>query len=720
MATPLSFYPQPAISTGLGLHDHHDSGANPGNLRDHARNLRRAGITWYKLLATQLNKLERAKIYIEEGIMPVVRLHVEKPHPHYTPNPAEVAAYVAIGVRYFEFGNEANLKDEWETWPGAAESGKRCARQWIDGARIVKQAGGIPLVFACTPGGHYDHRLWTRDFLAEVRRLDGSWASFDGAAVAIHPRPHNNPPSTPTTATNTVTWNEWQWYAATYKAALGWQIPLLATEHGYSPGDAQNTNFPQIDDQKWAEYNKELFNRFNPAHSEAVAAYFLAVFYWLEAHSGKWQNDPPFANGGREWIGDAPRQDDRAWGKALWTIQPNWNRAGANVPPPPPPPNPNPAPPPTGDAPQWINFTPFVSERVAFIPATVAAGQRYWRLVSVEYLDEAAANGTHHIYSMNPYDLRYSTNVTWANGAALAPHEKQPPEPAANFAMFGEGYTARLASPSPGNLPSDAVTGLGMYGNRHVSFKLLWQEATKGGAVTLTDRLAAALRAELGDAFEDLRGRLPVHNTARYNVIDSRGFDYIAIHHSATEKTRTWANIAAYHVNNNDWAGIGYHGGVRRGKFALLDSVDTERAHVYGMNHEAFGICVTGNYDTGTVDASDLDILKRAVRVIDAVYTHEKIIKGHGELRVGGFTECPGSDLKRLIPSLRATPPPVPPWTQEDLGKAIYYSEELARALRGDADAKLRLIGALSAEPPRIGSHNAIAQIALPALNEER
>src|SRR5687768_1647605 len=65
-----------------------------------------------------------------------------------------------------------------------------------------------------------------------------------------------------------------------------------------------------------------------------------------------------------------------------------------------------------------------------------------------------------------------------------------------------------------------------------------------GGTMTLTDRLAAVFAAEFGAAFEDLRGRLPVHQTLRYNAIDSRGFDYIAIHHSDTEKTRTWANIA--------------------------------------------------------------------------------------------------------------------------------------------------------------------------------
>ena len=47
MSTPLSFYPRPPIDTGLGMHDSHLTGDNPPDIRQHARNLRRAGVTWY-------------------------------------------------------------------------------------------------------------------------------------------------------------------------------------------------------------------------------------------------------------------------------------------------------------------------------------------------------------------------------------------------------------------------------------------------------------------------------------------------------------------------------------------------------------------------------------------------------------------------------------------------------------------------------------------------
>lgn len=239
-------------------------------------------------------------------------------------------------------------------------------------------------------------------------------------------------------------------------------------------------------------------------------------------------------------------------------------------------------------------------------------------------------------------------------------------------------------------------------------------------SMTLTDRLAAALRAEFGTDFEDLRGKLPVHPTKRYSPIDSRGFDYIAWHHSETERSRTWANIAGYHVNTNDWAGIGYHGGIRQGKVALFDSVDTERAHVYGMNHEALGWCVTGRYDTMTLDERDLDAMKRVVKVCDSVYGHQKVIKGHGELRVGGYTACPGSDIKRVLPTLRqAIPQPPPlPYTDEERAKAKWFTEQLARTLRGDTDATATLISALISEPKKAGLHNALVAKAVPSLEK--
>lgn len=397
MATPLSFYPRPPIDTGIGMHDSHLTGDNPPDIRQHARNLRKAGVSWYKILAGGVNKVERVRIYAQEGIMSIVRLYVERPHPNYIPNRDEVAQYVAAGGKYIEAGNEQNLLDE--TTGGI--NPEAVAAQWIRASDVIKSVGGIPVVYACTPGGHMNHRTYTNRFLAEVKRL-GRLDSFDKAVLGIHPRPLNNPPDQPRDTgnpPNTTTWNEWTWYDEAYYNYLGWHIPLAATEHGYSGRGQENSEHPPMNDTTWAEWNKELCYRFNPSHPKAVSAEFLAICYWLEVNHGVWIYDAPFARDGREWIGDAPRQDDRLWGKALWTIQPNWNRVGAT------PPNPNPVPPnptPTPPLPDRvvINKPPYVS----FVEPTVQAGSDYYELTRFKFVDEAEARGKHAIYILDPHN----------------------------------------------------------------------------------------------------------------------------------------------------------------------------------------------------------------------------------------------------------------------------------------------------------------------------
>lgn len=325
------------------MHDSSNVGANPSDIEAHAKALRAAGISWYKVLEAGGNKVERCRIYLAHDIMPIVRLYKERPHPTYVVFPGEVARYVAVGVRYFEMGNEPNISpDEWQIgkWPSAADLGRIIAEQWISASSMVKREGGIPLVYAMTPEGTYSHagghRRITIDFLQHLR-LKGALGTLERAGVAIHPRPHNNPPDTPATGTNTVTFNEHQWFARTYQELVGWIPPMFATEHGYSIGDAQNANYPRIDENLWTDYNQELFERMNPSHPKAIPPYMFTLCYWLETAGGTWQNDEL----SRGWFPDGLRR----WGQRFDQMNINWNRAivaPAPIPTPPPPPQPTP------------------------------------------------------------------------------------------------------------------------------------------------------------------------------------------------------------------------------------------------------------------------------------------------------------------------------------------------------------------------------------------
>lgn len=316
-------FPRPSPDTGFGLHDSANIYANPPDVRRHAKALRSLGITWYKLLADNANKVERARIYREEGIMPIVRLYRGQPHPRYRPNRDVVRAYVQAGAPYIEFGNEPNIGDgEWEPnkfTRNLADFAEMIVSQWLTGAGDVVAGGGIALFFAMTPGGSLDHRVATDQVLANLARR-GELDSIQ--AVAIHPRPHNNPPHEPWSVINTVTFNEYEWYVKTYTEALGHTPIFLVTEHGYSPTSSENANFPKIGLARWAEYNKVLFERMNPAHPWAVHRNVWALCYWLEAEGGSWREDQ-LAN---RWVELDSKPDDTEWLKALRTIRPTWDR----------------------------------------------------------------------------------------------------------------------------------------------------------------------------------------------------------------------------------------------------------------------------------------------------------------------------------------------------------------------------------------------------------
>jgi len=239
-----------------------------------------------------------------------------------------------------------------------------------------------------------------------------------------------------------------------------------------------------------------------------------------------------------------------------------------------------------------------------------------------------------------------------------------------------------------------------------------------GGNMTLTDRFIQLARAEFGDSFEDLRATLPKHPTLRFDPIDSRLMRYLCFHHSATPINTTWLRVAQAHINERDFAGVGYHLGIRLGKVALLGDLDTVRAHVLNRNDESLGICVMGNYDTGTLSAENLDTMKRLVKVLDALYDRDKDITSHRDMLGAAYTACPGSDIKRVLSTLREVAPVPPPlaYTDEERAKAKWFTEQLARTLRGDPDATATLISALISEPKKAGLHNVLVEKALPSL----
>lgn len=129
----------------------------------------------------------------------------------------------------------------------------------------------------------------------------------------------------------------------------------------------------------------------------------------------------------------------------------------------------------------------------------------------------------------------------------------------------------------------------------------------------------------------------------------------IVIHHTGMrlDKDMTVADIHDFHVNNNKWAGIGYHfvihknGIIEHGR--PLESIG---AHSLSNNQFTVGISLAGNYDLGK---PPLDQLNSAIQLVSALCHEYKFeptdttIFGHRDLC---STSCPGNNLYKLLPTI--------------------------------------------------------------------
>jgi GH25 family lysozyme M1 (1,4-beta-N-acetylmuramidase) len=335
----------PAHFNGVGLHDTPGAGTAAWGYSEsltHAQLLRAHGVTLYKILSDGANKTERCRAYVNAGIVPIVRPYVDKPwgrDPQSWLPPADIIKpYVDVGVQFFELGNEWNIECEWAIpYPGAAAT---IARFVVEAWQVILQRqsevpGSIMLFPSNTPGGNTDHRAC---FLAIKAELSARGLLSTVQHAAIHPRPHNNPPDTVWSPTNTVCFDEWRWIRDNFQPSATYWV----TEHGYSVGDSQNANYPPIDLNLHTEYNWELLKRLNPAHPKAIEPGLGGVMYWFEAGWGHWG----------AWPKDALRDSVVP---EMPAPSPLWERMGAQAselafsrygdtpPPPDPPPDPPPA-----------------------------------------------------------------------------------------------------------------------------------------------------------------------------------------------------------------------------------------------------------------------------------------------------------------------------------------------------------------------------------------
>jgi hypothetical protein len=317
----LSTFPRPAGDNGRGMHwspsTVHPEGEQLAGWIDE---LQRMNVKWVKLLDDgEGSSLELCRRLVEREMMPVVRLYRTHPNPGGLDARAEEAIrkLVDVGAAYFETNNEPDLPAEWQ--------GERLPRDWaqlvvgqcIADADRVLALGGLPAVPALSVGNQTN----LISLIVSAGRAD---LFARGAWLAVHAYTLNHPPEYPlddvTQAGALLTreaydrmgawaWDEqprqlinlWRRQGKTPGAgigdladgwrafeladqmardALGYSVPVLATEGGAVVGWRDDRRYPRVTPELHREWSVAI-NQFMQAEAPA---YFFTTCHWLLAN----------------------------------------------------------------------------------------------------------------------------------------------------------------------------------------------------------------------------------------------------------------------------------------------------------------------------------------------------------------------------------------------------------------------------------------------------
>lgn len=124
----------------------------------------------------------------------------------------------------------------------------------------------------------------------------------------------------------------------------------------------------------------------------------------------------------------------------------------------------------------------------------------------------------------------------------------------------------------------------------------------------------------------------------------------LIVHHSASPRDVTTAQIRQWHVERNGWSDIGYHY-VIEGDGALVVGrpFPQQGAHAKGANQDSIGVCVVGDNTVPGRGWTEPQVaaLLRLVFACRTLWPSIRVV-GH---RQAGVTEtkCPGVELGPLL-----------------------------------------------------------------------
>ncbi|MCD8508872.1 MAG: N-acetylmuramoyl-L-alanine amidase [Bacillus sp. (in: Bacteria)] len=150
---------------------------------------------------------------------------------------------------------------------------------------------------------------------------------------------------------------------------------------------------------------------------------------------------------------------------------------------------------------------------------------------------------------------------------------------------------------------------------------------------------------------EDVRNQLTTHPSRNYGSHRIEAISYITVHHSATSSGNA-QSFANYHVNYNNWPGIGYHFVILRdGTIQWSNSLTTTSYHTGGRNTGNIGICLVGDGQFTDVQIERLITLIQHLKMDLSVPVRR--VLGHNE-HPDQSTACPSLDMDSIRSQVEA------------------------------------------------------------------
>ena len=124
--------------------------------------------------------------------------------------------------------------------------------------------------------------------------------------------------------------------------------------------------------------------------------------------------------------------------------------------------------------------------------------------------------------------------------------------------------------------------------------------------------------------------------------------DYLIVHHTASTRDMTAAEIHAEHLNLG-WLGIGYHFYIRKdGSVWRGRPEDGVGSHCEGYNSVSLGICLSGNFEIEEPTLEQLNSLKSLIRELKAKHP-KATVHSHSDFNA---TACCGRNLRNRLKEL--------------------------------------------------------------------